>query len=84
MQRDRRQFIRHRVHLVKMGTEVKNQIHALLDKHGVRCPYKILFSKKGLEWLRSPKLGFTDDAVLRSDLALLESLGEQIGFMEAR
>ena len=28
------------------------------------------------------KLGFTDDAVLMSDLALLESLSEQIGFMD--
>jgi len=84
MQRDRRQFIRHRVHLVKMETEVKNQIHALLDKHGLKCPYKTLFSKKGVDWLRSLKLIFTDDAVLRSDLALLESLGEQIGFIDAK
>jgi len=38
-----------RVHLVKMRPEVKNRIHALLDKHGLKCPYKILFSKKGLE-----------------------------------
>jgi len=83
-QRDRRQFIRHRVHLVKMGTEVKNRIHALLDKHGLRCPYKTLFSKRGLEWLRSLRLSFTDDAVLRSDMALLESLDEQVGFMEAK
>jgi transposase len=84
MQRDRRQFIRHRVHLVKMRTEVKNRIHALLDKHGLKCPYKILFSKKGLEWLKGLKLGFTDDAVLRSDLALLEALDEQIGFVDAK
>lgn len=84
MQRDRRQFIRHRVHLVKMRTEVKNRIHALLDRHGLRCPYKTLFSKRGLEWLRSLRLGFTDDAVLRSDLALLKALDEQIGFMEAK
>ena len=69
---------------MKMGTEVKNRIHALLDKHGVRCAYKTLFSKKGLEWLKGLKLGFADDAVLRSDLALLQALNEQIGFMEAK
>lgn len=84
MQRDRRQFIRHRVHLVKMRTGVKNRIHALLDKHGLKCPYPTLFSEKGVEWLRSLKLGFADDAVLMSDLALLESLSEQIGFMDAK
>jgi transposase len=83
-QRDRRQFIRHRIHLVKMRTEVKNRIHALLDKHGLKCPYPTLFSKKGVEWLRSLKLGFTDDAVLRSDMALLEALDEQIGFVDAK
>lgn len=84
IQRDRRQFIRHRIHLVKMRTGVKNRIHALLDKHGLRCPYRTLFSKKGLEWLKGLRLGFTDDAVLRSDLALLEALDEQIGVMESK
>jgi transposase len=83
-QRDRRQFIRHRISLVRMRTEVKNRIHALLDRHGLRCPYPTLFSKKGVRWLRSLRLGFTDDAVLRSDLALLEALDMQIGFMEAK
>jgi len=83
-QRDRRQFIRHRIHLVKMRTEVKNRIHALLDKHGLKCPYPTLFSRKGVRWLHSLKLGFTDDAVLRSLLALLEALDGQIGFMDAK
>jgi len=83
-ERDRRQFIRHRVHLVEMRTEVKNRIHALLDKHGLRSPFKTLFSKKGLEWLRGLRLSFTDDAVLRSDLALLEALEEQIRQMDAK
>ena len=53
MQRDRRMFIRHRLSLVKMRTEVENSVHALLDKHGLRCPYPTLFSKRGVEWLRS-------------------------------
>jgi transposase len=82
-QRERRQFIRHRIKLVKMRTEVKNRIHSLLDRHGLRCPYKTLFSKGGVEWLRGLSLGFTDDAVLRSDLALLEALDGQIAYMEA-
>jgi transposase len=61
-QRDRRQLIRHRISLVKMRTEVKNRVHALLDKHGLKCPYT-LFSKKGVKWLGSLRLGFIDDAV---------------------
>lgn len=83
-QRDRRQFIRHRVTLVKMRTEVKNRVHALLDKHGLKCPFKTLLSKRGLQWLKGLKLGFTDDAVLNSELAVLEALDKQIGFIEAK
>jgi transposase len=67
-----------------MRTEVKNRIHALFDKHGLKCPYLTLFCKKGVEWLRSLKLGFTDDAVFGSDQALLGALDEQIGFVDAK
>jgi len=34
---------------IKMRTEVENRVHALLDKHGLKCPYATLFSGKGLE-----------------------------------
>ena len=39
-QRSRREFLRHRLRLVKTRTEVKNRIHSLLDKHGLRMPHK--------------------------------------------
>ena len=55
----------------------------MLDKHGLKCPYTTLFSKKGVEWLRSLRLGFIDDAVLSSFLALLEALDVQISLVEA-
>ena len=61
-----------------------NRIHALLDKHGYRCPFKTLFSKKGVEWLRGLRLGFTDDAILQCDLALLRVLDEQISFVDGK
>jgi transposase len=83
-QRDRRQLIRHRISLVKIRTEVKNRVHALLDKHGLKCPYTTLFSKRGVEWLGSLRLGFIDDAVLSSFLALLEALDMQISLVEAK
>ena len=83
-QRDRRQFIRHRIRMVKVRTEVKNRVHALLDKHGLRSPYKSLFSKKGLKRLRGLELGFIDDVVLKSDLALLTVLDEEVGFMDGK
>jgi transposase len=81
-ERDKRQYARHRVHLVKMRTEVKNRVHALLDKHGLKPPFTTLFSKKGVDWLRGLKLTASDQTILRLDLALLGTFDEQIHSME--
>jgi transposase len=83
-QRSRRELLRHRMRLVKTRTEVKNRIHSLLDKHGLHMPHKTSFSKKNVIWLREQDLGFMDDAILRSDLAVLESVDEQVGLMEEK
>jgi len=63
---------------------VRNRIHSLLDKHGLRIPYKTKFSKKAMAWLKEQSLSFIDDAVLHSDLALLETLDEQISYVEEK
>lgn len=42
--------VRLRMSLVRLRAQVKNKIHALLWKQGIRSPYT-LFSKKGLRWL---------------------------------
>jgi transposase len=47
-------------------------------------PCKTPFSKKAVAWLREQNLGLIDDTILRSDLALLEALDEQIGFIEEK
>ena len=83
-QRSRRELLRHRLKLVKTRTEVKNRIHSLLDKHGLRMPHPTPFSKKNIAWLKEQSLGFMDDAILRSDLAILEAIDEQVGFMEEK
>jgi transposase len=82
--RSRRELLRHRMQLVKTRTQVKNRIHSLLDKHGLRMPHKTPFNKKNVAWLREQDLGFMDDAILRSDLVVLEAVDEQIGFMEEK
>jgi transposase len=83
-QRSRRELLRDRLRLVKARTEVRNRIHSLLDKHGLRIPYRTPFSKKAVAWLREQSLGFMDDAILVSDLAILEAVDEQVGFMEEK
>jgi len=80
--RNRREFLRHRLNLVKMRTQVKNRIHSILDKHGLRVPYPTKFSKKSITWLREQDLGFMDEAIVDGQLALLETLDEQIRVIE--
>jgi transposase len=82
--RSRRELFRYRLRLVKAWTEVKNRIHGLLDKHGLRMPYPAPFSKSNVAWLRKQSLGFMDDAILCSDLAVLEAVDEQIRLIEEK
>jgi hypothetical protein len=56
--RSRRELLRHRLRLVRTRTEVKNRIHSLLDKHGLRMPSTTSFSKDNVAWLRGLSLAF--------------------------
>ena len=49
-----------------------------MDRYDLSYEHTDLFSKEGLEWLRSLDLPATDDHVLKSDLQILEALNEQI------
>jgi transposase len=80
--RNHREFLRHRMNLVKMRTQVKNRIHSILDKQGLRIPYSTKFSKKSITWLRKQDLDFMDEAIVDGQLALLENLDEQIRVLE--
>jgi transposase len=82
--RSRRELLRHRLNLVKIRTGVKNRIHGLLDKHGLWMPETTPFSDGNIAWLRERSLGFMDDAILRSDLALLETVNEQVERIEEK
>jgi transposase len=83
-QRSRRELLRHRLNLVRNRTMVRNRIHGLLDKHGLRMPGITPFSGDNVEWLRGLRLGFMDDAILGSDLALLETLDGQVMRVEEK
>jgi len=75
--REIRALIRHRVAIVKIRTMVKNQIHAIIDKHGFACEYSDMFGKHGLEWLRGLELPSLDKLILDNHLTHLESLNQQ-------
>lgn len=80
--RDRRALIRHRASLMQMRVEVKNRIHALLDKHELSHEYTDLFGKQGLEWLRNLQLPTPDQQILHSSLQVLDTLSEQAQSMD--
>ena len=76
--REIRTLVRHRVAIVKIRTMVKNEVHALINKHGLACPYSDMFGKGGLEWLRGLQLPGLDRLILDNHLTHLESLNQQI------
>ena len=73
-----RTLIRHRASLVKMRTEIRNRTHAILAKHELQYDYSDLFGKKGVQWLESLQLQGVDQTVLKTNLALLKALDEQV------
>jgi transposase len=52
----RRQQVRLRATLVRQGTRLKNQVHAVLHQQGLRSPVTDLFGKRGRLWLNGVKL----------------------------
>ena len=79
--RNRREFLRARIDFVRNRTQIRNRIHSLLDKHGLRFPGEP-FSKKSIPWLRELDLGDMDNAIIKGQLALLDTLDEQIQIFE--
>jgi transposase len=76
--RERRSLIRHRASLMRMRTEIKNRIHAILDKHDLPYEYTNLFGKQGVEWLRNLQLPTPDHQILQSNLQILETISAEI------
>ena len=72
-----RELVRRRAFLVRLRTRLKNRITATLALEGVEVPKGLkLFTRNGLEWLRS--LGMSSiDRYLR----ILEGLNQEIGLV---
>ena len=81
--RERRALVRGRKRLVEKRTDFKNEIHSLLDKHGVSYDWDP-FSVKGREILADEdlSLGIVGQQLLESFLALIDELTAQIEALE--
>ena len=76
--RELRNITRHRASLMRMRTQIKNEIHSLLAKKGVKAEFSDLFGKAGIEFLRSLKLDTTERTILTSYLRMVEPLTNEI------
>jgi transposase len=73
-----RELLRYQAFLVGLQRAVKNRIHGLLDRLGVRQPMPTLFSRKGLEWLARLELPAPYGEELRGLLRLLSALMQEM------
>jgi len=76
--RQARLLVRQRASLVELRTQIKNKIHALMIREGIKIPFKDSFGKKTILFLKSADIGEAQKASLNSLLAVLETLDTQI------
>src|ERR1700722_9569501 len=74
----RRQQVRLRATLVRQGTRLKNQVHAVLHQQGLRSPVTDLFGKRGRLWLAGVKLPGQARESVNVCLRLLDGYGGEI------
>jgi transposase len=80
--RQLRDLLTHRQGLVKMRTEAKNRIHAVLTKRGIRHEFSDLFGKAGWVWLKSLELDTSGRLELRQGMETIKLLDAQITKVE--
>jgi transposase len=76
--RDLRDLLRHRVALTHMRSALKNRVHALIARQGIRHEHTDLFGKAGLLFLSGLELGEPPRRRLGSLLALIADFDREI------
>jgi transposase len=77
---DRRSFVRHRIILSRTKTKLANKVHSILDKYDYQTNLTDIFSKSGIQWLKSLSSLVTpvDRIILDSSIASIEAINRQI------
>ncbi len=73
-----REIVRHRISLKMEVKRIKNKIHAILLKNGIKQGFTDLFGKRGIEFLLKVKLVEQDRYRLNSYLRILNSLNKEV------
>jgi len=76
--RDVRELLRHRAVLTRMRTAVKNRVHALLARQGIRQEHADLFGKAGREFLAALELPDGSRRRLDSLMSLIGDFDREI------
>ncbi|MFE3452942.1 IS110 family transposase [Nonomuraea sp. NPDC059194] len=77
-----RELTRYRIKLVKLRTSCKDQVHALLAKHGIATTYKDIFGIGGRAWLTALHLSQPYQGRLESLLRLIDTFDSEITLAE--
>ena len=80
--RAQRDVLRLRQGLVRMRTEVKNRLHALLGRHNLCSPVSDLFGKRGRKYLEEVELPAMSATCRATWLAVLDALDKHIDRVE--
>ena len=80
--RERRELSSRRSALVQDRTAIKNRLHAVLAQRLIALEVEDLFSKSGLEALRTLELDVHGRVLLDSDLRLLEQVEKEINALD--
>ncbi len=82
--RDTRELLRYRASLVRFRTQVKNKVHAMLTKNGLRTPTKDPFGKKAQRFLATVPVRACYRLALDGYRRLLEALTTELKTVTAR
>src|SRR6478736_1134647 len=78
--RDKRSLVRHRITLSRTKTKLVNKVHSILDKYDYQTDLTDIFSKSGIEWLKSllPKVSSIDRIILTTSIESIQTINQQI------
>lgn len=76
--RQMRAWTTHRGALMTQRARLKNQIHGLLGRLLIQSPHKLLWTKKGLAWLKEVELPAHERTVVDSQLRQLAAVEQEL------
>jgi len=77
--RDLREILRYRASLITLRTMIKNKIHAILSKNGIKIKYSDIFGKRAFKYLEELELRDCYKKALTGYLEIAKTLTKEIG-----